>query len=253
MEHFDATRAEEWRALAEQNGIIYSCLSYNENLLHSDPTRREQINAHLRRVIDAAHLLGVNVVNTFIGRDESKTERENLDEMERVFAPLLDYAAQHGVRLAIENCPMVGWQFEGLPGNIAYSPKLWDEMFRRLPYPNFGLALDPSHLAWLGVDYYAAARDYASRIFHTHAKDTEIFHDRRGYGSILEAGSHSWWRYRLPGLGEVDWRRWIDTLKQGGYDGPLSIEHEDPVWEGTEDKVKTGLLMGKKHLEEAKG
>jgi len=151
VEHLDAARAQQWRALAKQNGITYSCLSYNENLLYRDPTRREQSITHLRRVMDAAQLLGVNVVNTFIGRDESRTQGENLNEMERVFAPLLDYAAQRGVRVAIANCPMVGWQFEGLAGNLAYSPQLWDEMFRRLPHPNFGLNIDPSHLAWLGA------------------------------------------------------------------------------------------------------
>lgn len=245
----DEAGAGELLALAAEHGVAFTCVTYCENLLHRDPRERERLLAHVRRVIEAARLLNVDVVSTFIGRNETLTLEQNLDEMERVFAPLLKLAAERGVRLAIENCPMPGMQFEGLPGNIAYAPDLWDEMFRRLPHSNFGLNLDPSHLVWLGVDYLAAVHEYAPRIFHTHAKDTEIFPERRARASILNSGWDSWWRYRLPGLGEIDWRRWVEALNQIGYHGALSIEHEDPEWAGSEVKIAEGLLLAKQHLQ----
>lgn len=246
---FDSRRADALLALARNSGISLSCISYNENFLDHDSARREWHIKYLGRVMDAAVLLGISVVNIFIGRDPTKTQSQNFDEMERVFTPLLDSAQQSGLRLGVENCPMVGWQFEGLPGNIAYSPENWEEMFRRLPHPNLGLVLDPSHLAWLGVDWNAAARDFAPRIFFTHAKDTEIFPARRDHNSILDVSFPTWWRYRVPGLGVIDWREWVRALCAAGYNGALSIEHEDPEYEGTEAKVKEGLLLGKKNLE----
>ncbi len=251
VEHFDAAKAQALLTLAKQQRLTFACLTYCDNMLHRDPAQRGRNAAHLQMVIEAAHLLGVGAVSAFIGRDEACTQRENLDALERIYPPLLDYAAKRNVRIAIENCPMPGWQFEGLPGNLAYAPDLWDELFRRLPQPNLGLNLDPSHLVWLGVDYLAAVRDYGSRIFHTHAKDTEIMADRRARASILNSGWGSWWRYRLPGLGEIDWRIWAETLRSVGYAGSLSIEHEDPEWEGSEDKVMAGLLLAKKNLEAA--
>jgi sugar phosphate isomerase/epimerase len=251
VSHFTPAQADEWNALARQHGITFSCLTYCDNNLAHDPAQREAIHQQLYRVIDAAHLLGVKTISTFIGRDHTKTQAQNFDEMVRVFTPLLEYAGARGVRVAIENCPMPGWQFEGLPGNLAYAPLHWDEMFGRLPYANFGLNLDPSHLVWLGVNYYDIVPQYAARIFHTHAKDTEVNADQRAYHSILHSDWNTWWRYRLPGKGEIDWKRWVHVLRANGYAGALSIEHEDPEYEHTEELVKEGLLIGKQNLKEA--
>lgn len=249
--NFNQARADELNALARQNNITFTCLTYCPNTLEHDPAKREAIVQHLYRIMDAAHMLGVKNVSTFIGRDETKTQKENFDEMVKVFTPLLDYAGARDVRIAIENCPMPGWQFEGLPGNLAYAPLIWDEMFARLPHANFGLNLDPSHLVWLGVNYYDIVPQYASKIFHTHAKDTEIYADKRAYDSILNSGWGTWWMYRLPGKGEIDWKRWANVLRANGYDGVLSIEHEDPEYERTEELVKEGLQLGRQNLTEA--
>ncbi len=249
--NFSQGDAEELNALAQKHHITFTCLTYCPNTLAHNPAERDANLQHLYRVLDAAHLLGVNTISTFVGRDETKTQRETLDAMAQVFPPLLDYAAARNIRIAIENCPMPGWQFEGLAGNVAYAPVIWDEMFARLPHENFGLNLDPSHLVWLGVNYYDMVPRYASRIFHTHAKDTEIYADQRAYHSILNSGWDTWWTYRLPGKGEIDWKRWANVLRANGYDGALSIEHEDPDYEHTEELVKEGLLLGKKNLMEA--
>lgn len=244
-------KADELNALARTHNITFTCLTYCPNTIAHDPAEREANVKHLYRILDAAQMLGVQNISTFIGRDETKTQAQNFDEMASVFGPLLDYAAARNLRIAIENCPMPGWQFEGLPGNLAYAPLIWDEMFSRLPHANFGLNLDPSHLVWLDVNYYDIVPKYASRIFHTHAKDTEIYPDRRSYDSILNSGWNTWWKYRLPGKGEIDWKRWAKVLRANGYDGVLSIEHEDPEYEHTEALVQEGLLLGKKNLMEA--
>ncbi|MGQ9630025.1 MAG: sugar phosphate isomerase/epimerase family protein [bacterium] len=239
-------KAEEIENLFSKNNIEISCLTYCDNNLSRDSRRRKENLDHLKKVIDAAQLLSVRNVSTFIGRDETKTIKENLEEAKRIFSDIVKYAEDRGVRIAIENCPMPGWQFEGLAGNVAYSPEIWDELFGSIPSESFGLNLDPSHLYWLGIDYIRAVKDYSSKIFHVHAKDTEILEDRLSrVGTILSRG---WWRYRMPGLGEIEWGRFISALAEAGYDYVLSTEHEDPVWEGSEEKVKNGLILGRRYL-----
>ena len=114
-------------------------------------------------------------VGTFIGRDPGRSAAENLREAERVFPPLVDYAGERGVKLMIENCVMEGWTPDGGPGNLAYSPELWEWMFGLGLYLNF----DPSHLLWLGIDPVAALRPYVDKVAHAHAKDAETFPEQR--------------------------------------------------------------------------
>ncbi|MCD6291801.1 MAG: sugar phosphate isomerase/epimerase [Anaerolineae bacterium] len=246
VSNFTPARADEVKALFAQHNMEISCLTYCDNNLAPDPGVRQHHLDHLGKVIDAAGALGVRNVSTFVGRDPSLTEAENVEEAIKVFTPILEHAADKGVHIAIENCPMPGWQFEGLAGNIAYSPKLWDALFEHFPADVFGLNLDPSHLWWLGIDPVKVVRDYAERIFHVHAKDTEILPEKREQIGILIG--RGWWRYRMPGLGEIPWARFISTLNEVGYDYVLSIEHEDPVWEGSHEKVKQGLVLGRRFL-----
>jgi len=231
-----------------ETGVQVSCLTQCTNLLDADEKARARRLADFKKVIQAAAHLGVPTVSGFVGRNVELTIAENVALAAKVFKPLLRYAAERGVRIAIENCPMPGWQFEGLAGNIAYSPWVWDMLYERLPEDNFGLNLDPSHLYWLGVDYLAVVEDYADRIFHVHAKDTEIDDGALEHkGSLLGGG---WWRYRIPGMGDIDWPAFISRLYEVGYGGALSIEHEDPVWAGSEEKVKEGLVLGGRFLKQ---
>jgi|UniRef100_A0A7V3REY1 sugar phosphate isomerase/epimerase len=245
----DDKKAKEFKELFKKYHIDISSLAYYDNNLDSNPSLRSAHITHLKKVIDAANLLNVKLVGTFIGRDVTKSVEENLKEIEKVFPPILDYAKSKGVQIMIENCPMVGWQQQGIPGNLFYSPVLWKEIFKILP--DLKLNLDPSHLYWLDIDYLAVIDDFADKIVHTHAKDTEILEDglyENGiYGPLLKKGK-GWWRYRLPGLGEIDWQAFISVLQENGYDGVVSIEHEDPVWEGDEEKVKKGLILGYRNL-----
>jgi sugar phosphate isomerase/epimerase len=240
-----SAKAKEIKKVFADNKIVISSLAYYDNNLHPEPKKREAVHQHLYKVIDAAELLGIELVGTFVGRNPNLTIDENLKEFQKVFKPHLEYAKKHKVKLIIENCPMEGWQKPEMAGNIAFSPELWNKMFELRPEENYGLNLDPSHLYWLGVDYLEATKEFASRILHTHAKDTEIISKQLCKRSIY---GHGWWRYRMPGLGRIDWGQWISVLNESGYDGVISIEHEDPVWEGSEEKVKKGLFIAKRHL-----
>jgi sugar phosphate isomerase/epimerase len=248
---FDKREAEAVRALFEDSGLIISALAYYENNLHPHERRRLQIADHVRRNVDAAQLLGVPFVGTFIGRDPSLSVKENVALAERVLPPLVEYAGERGVKLIIENCVMEGWHPDGYPGNLAYSPELWEWMFSLGFYLNY----DPSHLLWLGIDPVEALRPYVDRIPHAQAKDAQL--DPRArvrYGFFGKSLSRQdpwavgWWRYRVPGLGQVDWRAVVDTLYEGGFTGVLSVEHEDPVWGGDETRVKQGLEIAHRTL-----
>lgn len=251
---FDQGRADGTRALLERFGLgsAPSSLAYYDNNLHPDPDERARVNAHVAACIDASALLGTETVGTFVGRHPGRTVAENLRDAEEVFAPLVDRAGERGVKLIVENCVMEGWHPDGYPGNLAYSPELWEWMFSLGLYLNY----DPSHLVWMGIDPVAALAPYVDRIPHAQAKDIQLFGERRNrYGwPGIAVGRESdpfttgWWRYRVPGLGDVDWRRVVDTLYEGGFTGVLSVEHEDPVWGGTEDKVHTGLEVAYRTL-----
>jgi sugar phosphate isomerase/epimerase len=242
---------DEVLGLFREHGLTLSSLAYYDNNLHPDPAERAAVNAHVLRCIEAAADLGCPTVGTFVGRDPGRSVRDNLADAEAVFAPLVDRAGERGVKLIVENCVMEGWHPDGYPGNLAYSPELWEWMFSLGLYLNF----DPSHLCWIGIDPVAAVRPYLDRIPHAQAKDIELFPERRNrygwYGKAVERDDPwdvGWWRYRVPGLGQVDWVRLIDAMYEGGFDGVLSVEHEDPVWGGSEERVEAGLEVAHRTL-----
>jgi len=248
----DAAAVDATLALFDRHGLTLSSIAYYDNNLSPDPAEREAVNAHVVRCIDAAAALGCPTVGTFVGRHPGRSVVDNLKDAESVFAPLVDRAGEQGVKLIIENCVMEGWHPDGYPGNLAYSPELWEWMFSLGLYLNY----DPSHLVWIGIDPVAAVTPYIDRIPHAQAKDIQVLGrdriDRYGFfGKTIEREDPwdvGWWRYRVPGLGTVDWPALVDALYEGGFDGVLSVEHEDPVWGGTEDKVKTGLQIAHRTL-----
>ena len=248
--HIDVGRldADAVQDLLYRHALEISSLAYYPNNLHPDPAERRAANTHLRKVIDAAAKLNVPIVGTFVGRDQTKNVPDNFREFRRVWPRLVDYAESRGVKIAIENCPMI-FSYDEWPGgtNLASTPAAWDEMFSIVDSPGFGLNLDPSHLVWLMIDYERVVRDYASKILHVHAKDLEIDRDglyRHGTASL----GMGWQVPRLPGLGEVRWDRFVAALYREGYDYVVSIEHEDRTFEGTEELVKRGFLIARDTL-----
>ena len=257
--HLDVRRLDgpATRRLTEQlgeAGVRISSLAYYENHLHPDARERAARHDHLRACIDAAAALGVPTVGTFIGRDTSGTVADSLRQAEGLFPGFVAAAGRAGVRLVIENCLMSGWHPDGYPANLAYSPELWEWMARL----GVGLNYDPSHLVGIGIDPVRALEPYVGLVWHAQAKDVEIQPhriDRTGFGGNAvyrsDPWDHAWWRYRLPGLGVVDWPAVLRTLESGGFHGVLSIEHEDPVRAGSTEAVCRGLLLAREHLRAA--
>jgi sugar phosphate isomerase/epimerase len=245
--HIDVARVDSVavRELLAKHGLEISSLAYYPNNLHPDPRERRAANTHLRKVIDAAATLDVPIVGTFVGRDKTKNVPDNFREFRKVWPRLVEHAESRGVKIAIENCPMI-FSWDEWPGgtNLAASPALWDEMFSIVDSPSFGLNLDPSHLVWLMIDYERVVRDYADRIFHVHAKDMEIDRDGLYRNGTISLGM-GWQVPRLPGLGEVRWDRFVAALYRAGYDYVVSIEHEDRAFERTEALVKRGFLIAR--------
>ncbi len=229
------------QALADA-GIKISAFGRYCNMLHPDPGKRQDNVAYLLKLIDQAAAMSVPVVSTFAGALPGKSIPDTMPEFKQVWTPIIKHAEERGVKVAIENCPMFcGYPFYGM--NIAYKPQAWDLMFEAVPSPNLGLEFDPSHLGWLHVDYVRAVRTYGARIYHVHAKDVEILRDRLATESIY---GQRWWRFRIPGWGEVDWQRFIAALLDVGYQGDLNIEHEDPVFSG--ERFAEGIKLGIAHL-----
>jgi len=247
-----AGEADRVRAVLDGNGLTLSALAYYENLLDIDRRARALAHEHLLACIDFAASVGTPYVGTFIGRDVSLDVSQNLDLARGILPRFVEYAGERGVEIIIENCPMEGWHPDGYPANLAYSPELWEWMFDLGLFLNF----DPSHLVWLGIDPVRALVPYVDRVRHVQAKDTQrdlSARDRFGsYGKMIgraSAWDTGWWGYRIPGRGEVEWDRLLVALADGGFDGTISIEHEDPVWGGSPDRVREGLRMGLAYLQ----
>jgi len=244
-ENLDRQGAAAIRGLLQGLGLGISSLGYYPNPLDPDRAVAEPAITHIKRVIDAAALLEVPIVGTFVGRDWHRTVEENLETFARVWPPIVRYAKDRGIRIAIENCPML-FSFDEWPAgkNLATTPAIWSKMWEILPDENFGLNLDPSHLVWQMIDYERVVREFSSRIFHVHAKDLMI--DREGLyqNGILSQGM-GWQVPRLPGLGDMDWKRFLAALHRASYDGVVSVEHEDRDFEGSEERVKRGFLIAR--------
>lgn len=253
---FDSKTKEDILKLTGENNIEIASLAYYDNCLHPDTSIRENNVKHLYNVIETAGKLGVKFVGAFAGRNLDLSFEENFTEFEKIFPNIVKYAADRNVNLLIENCSMPGWHREGWGATISYSPELWDRMFEIIPDENFGLNFDPSHLIWLGVDYIKALIDYKERVLYFHAKDTKIFEEKRSYYSIFgkqldreNEWDYGWWQHKIPGKGSIDWQKIYQTLREIGYDGYVSIEHEDLNYSENDEAIKTGLVKGKAFLD----
>lgn len=225
--------------------LAISSLGYYPNPLHPQPEHRDIVIGHLKKVIEAAALLEVPVVGTFVGKDKDKTVPQNLEDYARIWPPIVAFARERGVKIAIENCPML-FSYDEWPGgnNLASTPAIWRKMWEIIPDDNFGLNLDPSHLILQMIDYQRVVREFASRIFHVHAKDLHIDHEGLYNHGVLSQGM-GWQVPRIPGLGDVDWAKFISALTAAGYDSVISIEHEDRVFEGSDELVKRGFYLAR--------
>ena len=237
-------QAADIAAAMTQRGLEISGLGYYPNPLHPDAEHRRTVIDHLKKVITAASKMGVPVVNTFMGADRGKTQDENWEDAIKVWPEIISWAEEHGIRIAIENCPMIFSKDEWPSGhNLAYNPRIWRRMFEEFG-ETIGLNFDPSHLVWLMIDIEGAIAEFGERFYHFQAKDVMI-----DYSGLYENGTLSsgigWQVPRLPGLGDVEWGRVFSALYRVGYDGPIIIEHEDRDFEKTDELVKRGFLLAR--------
>jgi sugar phosphate isomerase/epimerase len=239
----DRAKAGQVRQLMQSAGITISGLGYYPNLLAPDDAEAVVYAEHLKRVIVAAELLGVGVVNTFAGRDPRKTVAENWPRFLDVWRPLVSWAEERGVRIAIENCPMF-FTADEWPGgkNLAVSPAIWRQMFADIPSPNFGLNYDPSHLVWQQIDHVRPLAEFAARIFHVHLKDSLVELHRLNEVGIL-ATPLEYHCPKLPGRGNVRWPQFFTALQSTGYCGPACIEVEDREFEGSLEARQQALRL----------
>ena len=250
VDSFGTDEANRVRGLFEAAGVSISGLGYYPNPLAPDRAEANAYVAHLQKVVRAAESLGVGVVNTFIGRDWTRSVEDNWPRFRETWPPLVGFAEEHGVRIGIENCPML-FTADEWPGgkNLATSPAIWRRMFEEIPSPSFGLNYDPSHLVWQRIDYLRPLREFADRIFHVHAKDARVDQDRLDEVGIL-ATPLMYHTPKLPGLGDVDWGRFFSVLSDVGYDGPVCIEVEDRAYEGSLESRQAALRQSGRFLKQ---
>jgi sugar phosphate isomerase/epimerase len=244
----DENGAQRVNSLAHEHGVAISGLGYYPNPLAADAAEARVGVEHLRAVIRAAQLLGLTQVNTFAGRDPSMSVDAQWPRFLETWRPLVAHAEAHGVRIGIENCPML-FTADEWPGgkNLATTPAIWRRMFADIPSPSFGLNFDPSHFVWQQMDYLKPLREFRERIFHVHAKDARLDRERLDEVGVL-ATPLEFHRPKLPGLGDVDWGRFFSVLTDTGYDGPVCVEVEDRAYEGSLEARKAALRQSLRYL-----
>jgi sugar phosphate isomerase/epimerase len=247
--NLDAKKAAEIRGYCEKKKVGISGLGYYPNPLEDSP-QASVFREHFLKVLDAAALLGLDVANTFIGRDHRRSLEENFALFEKVWPPIVAHAEKRKVRIGIENCPML-FSGDEWPGgkNMAISPAVWRRMFQVIPSASFGLNYDPSHMVWQQMDYIRPIHEFKERIFHVHIKDAKILPDRLAEVGIL-ATPLEYHAPKLPGLGDVNWGRFFSALTDIRYNGSACIEVEDRAFEETLASRKASLAQSRNFVKQ---
>lgn len=255
VSHLDVANLDEEKELyvkkiCQETKVEISSLAFYPNTLDPDLEKRKANIEHLYRLIDAAHCLGINMVSTFIGRDQHKTTEQNLEIFAQVWPEIIRYAEQKKVRIAIENCPML-FGPDQWPGgqNLFFSPALWRRMFEIIPSCYFGINYDPSHFVWQFMDYIRPIYEFKDRIFHVHVKDIKLYPEKLDQVGAL-AYPLDFMAPKIPGLGDVNWAKYISALTDIGYDGHICLEIEDRAFEGSEQTVLNSLILSKRYIEQ---
>ena len=238
------------KAYCAKKNVEISSLAFYPNTMDGNLEKREAAVAHLKKVICASAKLGVNMVTTFIGRDQTKSVEENLELVKEIWPPIIALAEEKGVKIAIENCPMLFGRDQWPGGqNLMTTPAIWRKVFEILPSPNLGINYDPSHFVWQMIDYIRPLYEFKDKIFHVHYKDIKLYPDKLREVGIM-AYPLDFMSPKLPGLGDVDWGEYVSALTDIGYDGYTCIEVEDRAFEGSREKVLDSLRLSKRYMEQ---
>lgn len=223
--------------LAEQHGVHIHALAYYE-LAWGHFDSPEAITKGYERVFEAALALGVKVIASMTGFDADRDWEGNVQLFADRFGPITELAEQRGLQIALENWMSVHGRLPFKPKNFGGSPDTWEAIFKTVPSKALGLEFDPSHLYWQGIDHIRALHEFRDRVYHVHAKDTEMLPERRYRGGI----NGDYFRFRIPGYGEINWAAFISALDEIGYTGDIAIEHEDPIY--SKERFDEGLVRG---------
>jgi sugar phosphate isomerase/epimerase len=241
-------KVKEIHALLKKYNIYISGLGYYPNPLTGDKKQGDFFITHIKKVIQAAAKLGIPVVNTFIGRDHTKSLEDNFTLFEERWASIIKTAEDHNIKIGIENCPMYFTQDEWPGGkNLATTPPIWKRMFETFPTPLFGLNYDPSHMIWQQMDAYQPIYDFKDRLHHIHLKDAKMYPEKLNKVGIM-AHPLEYHSPKLPGLGDVNWRSFFTALTDVRYRGAVCIEVEDKAYEGSAEDVKAAILTSRNYL-----
>ncbi|WP_099469755.1 sugar phosphate isomerase/epimerase family protein [Konateibacter massiliensis] len=244
----DAKYADRIIDYAREKRVELSSLAFYPNTMDPDPQKREGIIEHLKNVILASSRLKVGMVTTFIGRDQTKTVEENLKLVKEIWPPIIEMAERENVKIAIENCPML-FGPDQWPGgqNLMTTPDIWKKVFEILPSKNLGINYDPSHFVWQMIDYVKPIYEFRDKIFHVHYKDIKVYEEKRNQVGIM-AYPLDFMSPKLPGLGDVDWGKYVSALTDIGYEGYSCIEVEDKAFEKSPDDAKKALVLSAVYL-----
>ncbi len=241
-------KAQEILAYCEKKNVEISALAYYPNPLDEDLEKRQEVIDHLYTLIDAAKLLDVKLVTTFLGRMPSKSVSENLKEVAKVWPPIIKYAEEQEIKIAIENCPMLFTEDEWPGGqNLMTTPSNWQKVFEILDSDNFGINYDPSHFVWQHIDYIEPLYKFKDKIFHVHYKDIKLYPNKLKEVGIM-ATPLEYMSPKLPGLGDVDWGKYVSALTDIGYNGYTCIEVEDRAYESNYEDVKRSVRQSAHYL-----
>jgi sugar phosphate isomerase/epimerase len=232
----DTGKVAQAQQLVADLGVEITALAYYG--LSRSRASASEIGAGYARVFDAAEALGVRTVASMSGFDPGRDWQGNVELFAERFGPVAEDAERRGLRVAFENWMGFGGRLPFRPVNMGGSPDTWDAWFAAVPSPALGIEYDPSHLYWQGIDHIRALKEYAGRVYHVHAKDTEMLPEKRYRGGV----NGDYFRFRIPGYGEINWPQFISALGEIGYDGGVAIEHEDPVYSG--ERFDEGLVRG---------
>ena len=222
--------AEDILSACTRHGVGISGLGYYPNMLDPDPAVADAAAAHFRKVVAAAPLLGLRTVTGFVGRDWTRSVDDNWPRFLQTWKPIVRLAEELGVRIGIENCPMLFTRDEWPGGkNLFTTPAIWRRAFADIGSASLGLNYDPSHFVLQDMDPLGPLAPFKDRLFHVHAKDVKI--DR---AALQEVGRFDlplrWHQPRIPGYGDIDWGQFMGELQRIGYDGAVCIEVEDDTF-----------------------
>lgn len=245
---FNEEKAAEIGKITTKHGVEISSLGYYPNPLSPDEQESQVAIAHIRKLIDASVSLGLNKVTTFVGRDWTRSVEENWPRFLEVWKPIIQLAEDKGVKIGIENCPMLFTSDEWPGGkNLKTTPEIFRRMYEDIPSDSFGLNFDPSHFIWQQMDYLSAIQEFAPRFFHVHAKDVRMDWDKLNEVGIM-AHPSKYHTPKIPGMGDMDWGQFFSYLTDSGYDGPVCVEVEDRSFEGSLESRKRSLVQSHDYL-----